>query len=378
MDPHDDPYDVLKVDEDADVEEIKEAYRRRAEETHPDAEGGSEEEYSRVREAYERLMEMRTPTADAERRHEPGMQQEKHTLVDELRLGWEMYRTPDWEFYIVREAREPEDAADDETGSTDPRMKEAVGEVEEAPAEPPEPEEGVEDGGDGETNVEYVDGQGSAVPEPYYFENSDEARKAFARHLKHRKIERESEDEEAIEAEDRGWGSSILGRKLGRRWTLTHQEREPLGERTRWAVYSEDDDSYIDEEGAEVEEAEWFSTEKEAVDAHERYVGERSTPASALGSAAFTLAYLVFLLPFHLVLGVVSVVERLTGRGQGAEDRYVSEASVVLLLAALSYLVSPWIALYLVLQLAAVAVYWASPYDAEGLGLVPRWRRRNR
>lgn len=377
MDPWEDPYDILDVEEDADVDEIKEAYRRRAEETHPEAEGGDEEEYSRVQEAYERLMEMETPTEDAERRHEPGMQQEKHTLVDELRLDWEMYRTPDWEFYIVREAREPEDVADEETGSADPRMKEEVGELEEAPAEPPEPEEDVE-GGEEDVDVEYVDGQGSAVEDPYYFEDSDEARKAFARHLKHRKIERESEDEEEIEAEDRGWGSSILGRKLGRNWTLTHQEREPLGERTRWAVYSEGDDSYIDEAGATSEEAEWFESEKEAVDAHERYVGERATPAGPLGSAAFTLAYVVFLLPFHLVLGVVSVVESSTGRGQGAEDRYVSEGVVVLVLAAVTYLVSPWIALYLLVQLAAVAVYWASPYDVEGLGFVPRWRHRNR
>ncbi len=375
MDPWEDPYEILEVDDDADVDEIKEAYRRRAEETNPDAQGGDEEAFSRVQEAYERLMEMSTPVEDAERRHEPGMQQEKHTIVDELRLGWEMYRTPDWEFYIVRYAREPEDAAEEETGSTDPRMKDEIGEMEEKPAEPPTPDEDPGDDGEEEDDVEveYVDGQGSAVPEPYYFDDSDEARKAFARHLKHRKIERESEDDEEIEAEDRGWGSSILGRKLGRRWTLTHQEREPLGERTRWAVYSEGSDSYIDEEGLESESEQWFETESKAVDAHERYVGEREVPDTLPAYLVFLLVYFVFLLPYHLVLGGVGAVYRVNGGGR--DDRYVAEAVVVVALALLSFLVSPWIAGYLLVQVAVVAVYWASPYDVEALGPVPPLRR---
>lgn len=48
-------YDILGIDEDADETEIKQAFRRKALETHPDK-GGDEEEFKRVREAYEYLI----------------------------------------------------------------------------------------------------------------------------------------------------------------------------------------------------------------------------------------------------------------------------------------------------------------------------------
>jgi hypothetical protein len=48
-------YDILGIDEDADETEIKQAFRRKALETHPDK-GGDEEEFKRVREAYECLI----------------------------------------------------------------------------------------------------------------------------------------------------------------------------------------------------------------------------------------------------------------------------------------------------------------------------------
>jgi len=50
------PYDILRVSSDADEDEIKEAYRERVKETHPDL-GGSEDAFKRVEEAYERLSE---------------------------------------------------------------------------------------------------------------------------------------------------------------------------------------------------------------------------------------------------------------------------------------------------------------------------------
>jgi ferredoxin len=48
------PFDVLLVDDDADDEEIEQAYRRRVKEAHPD-QGGSVEEFQTVRRAYERI-----------------------------------------------------------------------------------------------------------------------------------------------------------------------------------------------------------------------------------------------------------------------------------------------------------------------------------
>lgn len=46
-----DPYDIIGVARDATPEEIKRAYRKRARETHPDGEGGNEEEFKRVNQA---------------------------------------------------------------------------------------------------------------------------------------------------------------------------------------------------------------------------------------------------------------------------------------------------------------------------------------
>ena len=49
-------YEILGVDEDADETEIKQAFRDRARETHPDKIGGDGEEFKKVREAYELLI----------------------------------------------------------------------------------------------------------------------------------------------------------------------------------------------------------------------------------------------------------------------------------------------------------------------------------
>lgn len=49
------PFDVLRIESDADEEEIEEAYRRRVKEAHPDH-GGSVREFLAVRDAYERLV----------------------------------------------------------------------------------------------------------------------------------------------------------------------------------------------------------------------------------------------------------------------------------------------------------------------------------
>jgi ferredoxin len=48
------PFDVLRVDTDADKPEIERAYRERVKEAHPD-QGGSVEEFQTVRRAYERI-----------------------------------------------------------------------------------------------------------------------------------------------------------------------------------------------------------------------------------------------------------------------------------------------------------------------------------
>ena len=53
------PYDTLRVDSDADEDELKRAYRERVKETHPDL-GGSEAAFKRVEQAYQQLSEAST------------------------------------------------------------------------------------------------------------------------------------------------------------------------------------------------------------------------------------------------------------------------------------------------------------------------------
>lgn len=48
-------YEILDVSQDADPDEIKKAYRRKAQQCHPDKENGDEELFKKVKEAYEVL-----------------------------------------------------------------------------------------------------------------------------------------------------------------------------------------------------------------------------------------------------------------------------------------------------------------------------------
>ncbi|WP_159901567.1 ferredoxin Fer [Salinirussus salinus] len=65
------PFEILRVDPDADEEEIKEAYRERMKETHPD-QGGSARAFQAVREAYEQAMSGERPASDGEAHHGDG------------------------------------------------------------------------------------------------------------------------------------------------------------------------------------------------------------------------------------------------------------------------------------------------------------------
>ncbi|UPM42511.1 J domain-containing protein [Halocatena salina] len=48
-------YDILDIDPDVEESAVKEAYREKVKDVHPDTENGSEEAFKRVNEAYERL-----------------------------------------------------------------------------------------------------------------------------------------------------------------------------------------------------------------------------------------------------------------------------------------------------------------------------------
>jgi hypothetical protein len=61
------PYDVLRVDQDADEKEIEEAYRERIKQTHPD-QGGSKEEFQLVKSAYQEIQSASTRNTAGGRR----------------------------------------------------------------------------------------------------------------------------------------------------------------------------------------------------------------------------------------------------------------------------------------------------------------------
>ena len=50
-------YDRLGLEQGADADAVKSAYRKRVKEVHPDTEGGDEDEFKRIKTAYERLSE---------------------------------------------------------------------------------------------------------------------------------------------------------------------------------------------------------------------------------------------------------------------------------------------------------------------------------
>lgn len=94
------PYDILGIDSDADEDEIKQAYRDRVKQTHPDL-GGSESAFKRVERAYQRLSEVSADeqldgqTVVSEQHTEPEPE-DQPTTVDFLNYevlddyGWEL------------------------------------------------------------------------------------------------------------------------------------------------------------------------------------------------------------------------------------------------------------------------------------------------
>ncbi|WP_254839368.1 ferredoxin Fer [Natronomonas marina] len=91
------PFDVLRVDPDADDDEIKRAYRRRAKEAHPD-QGGSVEEFQRVKAAYEAVLSGRAePLEDADVEDpaaDPGPDEPERTEVEYL--NYEVFDDYGW------------------------------------------------------------------------------------------------------------------------------------------------------------------------------------------------------------------------------------------------------------------------------------------
>lgn len=346
-----DEYEVLGVEEGASVEEIKRAYARAVEETHPDSDGSgvSTEEFERVREAYEILMERYSLSSEEGR---TGSRRETEDEVEKnLKLGWKMYRTSDMEFYV---RHEDEDA--------------------------------------------YIDAEGRLRKEGFYFNRSIEASTGFSRFLKHRKerlkekrqdVEKESatdgteDNEETGSTEDTGggggssraWSSSQVERRIDGFWHLTYQESEPLGEKRRWAVYCRDKHVYVTPDGGVSENEWWFETEKGALEAFERHLEQ----ADDVGSIhlPLTLLYFVFVLPVKFVEFVLTLPLRLLGR-RDRQVPYVAEGIFLLILIGVGFLVNWRLGVIAVAQLGTALVYWWSPYEAHGPVVRPRWMRRNR
>lgn len=344
-----DEYEVLGVEEGADVDDIRRAYARAVTETHPDSAdaGGSKKEFERVQEAYEILMERHSLSSEEGR---TGSRRETEDEVEkDLKFGWKMYRTSDMEFYV---RHDEEDA--------------------------------------------YIDTEGKLRKEPFYFNRSIEASTGFSRFLKHRKErlkekrqERDREgasdgtdgDEEG-DTEDgdgssssKAWSSSQVERRIDGFWHLTYQESEPLGEERRWAVYCRDKHVYVTPDGGVSEDEHWFGTEEEALEAFEKHLEQ----ADDVGSIhlPLTLLYFVFVLPIKFVEYVLTLPLRLLGR-RDRQVPYVAEGIFLLILIGVGFLVNWRLGVIAVAQLGTALIYWWSPYEAHGPVVRPRWMRRNR
>lgn len=349
-------HEVLGVEEDADADEIKEAYARRVEETHPDAaEDSSAEEFERVREAYEVLMEREThsfedyPTGSGEIEK---AEDEEDELREELKFGWKIYRTPDHDFYVAREER-GEDNGDDE-------------------------------------NL-YIDPEGRIRDEPTYFNRYLEASIGFSRFLKHRKEMKEERGRIRVDDEyQEEWGSSEIERKIDGFWYLTYQESKPLGEERRWAVSCRDKGVYVGPGGALTDEPFWFGSEEDAIEAHEEYL-KNADEIGSLRHLGLSLMYGVFILPVKAVELLIKIFFfpvkfvdaifntqlRMFG-GVGRRVSYVAEGIVLLGLVLAAFWIHWLLGFFAFLYLGAALIYWASPYEPSGPMARPRWIRRNK
>lgn len=346
-----DEYEVLGVEEGADVDEIRQAYARAVTETHPNSgeAGGSKEEFERVQEAYEILMERYSLSSEEGR---TGTRRGTEDEIEkDLKFGWKMYRTSDMEFYIRH---------DDEEA--------------------------------------YIDTEGRLRKEPFYFNRSMEASTGFSRFLKHRKerlkekrqkrdgegagdgAEGDDEEDDTEDADvDRGsskaWSSSQVKRRIDGFWHLTYQESEPLGEKRRWAVYCRDKHVYVTPDGGVSENERWFDTETDALEAFEKHLEQADNVGSI--QLPLTLLYFVFVLPVKFVEFVLTLPLRLLGK-RDRQVPYVAEGVFLLILIGVGFLVNWRLGVIALAQLGTALVYWWSPYEAHGPVVRPRWMRRNR
>ncbi len=348
-----DEYEVLGVDEGAEVDEIRKAYARAVDEVHPDggAAGGSKEEFERVQEAYEMLMERYAyPSEEGRKGSRTEVEEQEYETEKSFKFGWEMRRTPDRDFYVTH---------DDEDA--------------------------------------YIDPEGRITREPTYFNTSMEANIGFSRFLKHRKerLKEKKEKEESRSADDddtetaddtatagktkssnAGWSSSQVERRIDGFWHLTYQESEPMGEERRWAVYCRDKHVYVAPDGAASKEACWFETKDEALSAFEKHL-EQADEVETI-HLPLTLLYAVFVLPVKFVEMVLRTPFRLLGSGTGRQVPYVAEGIFLFILVGVAFWINWWLGVVAIAQLGTVFVYWSSPYEAHGPAVRPRWMRRNR
>ena len=91
------PFEVLRVDPDADEEEVTEAYRERMKETHPD-QGGSARAFQAVREAYQQILSGEYDGApEASGDDEPGGKREPRSMHPEVEyLNYEVLDDCGW------------------------------------------------------------------------------------------------------------------------------------------------------------------------------------------------------------------------------------------------------------------------------------------
>ncbi|MDZ7687409.1 MAG: DnaJ domain-containing protein [Halobacteriales archaeon] len=327
-----DPYEVLGVPRDASEEEVKEAYREKVKEYHPDTSerDDSAEMFKRVRDAYEEVRAAdRRGERDADSSHTGGSKSATDstsssdgfgTWRDETRrggFGWEKTETEGRGYDGTRWGAKAGTASDaggrgnfgdrggngeaktDDPGGFETHQEYGMGwklgstetgdwfvytEVETAP---------YVDG----AKMLYLDADGRVSTEPVYFGTRETADEVYGEYYgaddgfghEHEQEEshrgfspkgesyrrRTEERRDGFGDADTDWGKRRKAADFDVLWKLYYQERRGNqdGERKRWSITTEvtDDDRFVNPAGESQRTEFWYDTRSEAVRAYKRY-----------------------------------------------------------------------------------------------------------
>lgn len=230
---------ILGVSEDATTAEIREAYREKVQEYHPDLNDGehAEEQFKRVKEAYDALKE--GPGGGSPRASEGPSAWGEVEVGKDYNTGWRL-------------------VYQDEVGGPDRRWA-IVGQ-----------------GGDAD-GVRYIDDGARAREEPFFFDEREQAERTYSEF----RFRTDSDDADGRTATD-----VAFEREFDTLWNLYRAETDGGG--TEWLVGTRVDgaDHYLNADGEHQTEPHWFQDREDAADAYRTYVGAETADVGGTGPSS--------------------------------------------------------------------------------------------